>query len=257
MIDNPVKKALLERRLTLGSWIQIGNAAIAELLGNIGYEWIAADCEHTDISVESFSQLARGMEKYHTIPMARVSENSTMAIRKMLDAGAQGVIVPLVNNAEEARKAVMAAKYPPIGVRGFAFVRANQYGVNFDEYVAHANENIAVVVMIESKEAVDHIDEILAVDGIDGVFIGPYDMSGSYDIVGQTQHPIIKEACQKVVEACQRHNKAAGLHIVLPTQKNISEAIEQGFTFIALGMDTVFLNEAAKLAFQIGKEQMC
>ena len=191
-----------------------------------------------------------------TIPFARVRENDTLAIRQVLDAGAQGIIVPLVNTADEAKRAVAAAKYPPQGLRGFCFSRMNDYGTKFDEYAANANENIAVVVMIESKQAVENIDEILAVEGVDGVFIGPYDMSGSYGLVGQTDHPVIRDACRKVVKACEKHGKSAGLHLVNPTPEAISKTIADGFTFIALGVDMVFLNQAARTALNTARD-MC
>lgn len=253
VINNYVRKALLERKVTFGTWIQFDHSGIAEILANAGYDWIAVDCEHTDIDVKGFTDLARGMYGRGTIPLARVRENDILAIRQVLDAGAQGVIVPLINNAEEAKRAVAAAKYPPIGIRGFCFSRMNNYGENFDEYSKNANDNIIVVVMIESKEAVKNIDEILAVDGVDGVFIGPYDMSGSYGIAGQTSHPDIQRACKSVIDACQKHGKSSGLHVVKPVPEAIKKAIDDGFTFIALGVDTVFLNKASRAALKIAK----
>ena len=254
-VINKVRQALLERKVTLGSWIQIGPyPALAEILANAGYDWLGVDCEHSDIDVEGFTALARGMYGRDTIPFARVRENDTLAIRQVLDAGAQGIIVPLVNTAEEAEKAVAAAKYPPQGIRGFCFSRMNDYGTNFDEYAKTANENIAVVVMIESKRAVENIDAILEVDGIDGVFIGPYDMSGSYNLIGQTSHPEIQNACRKVVAACEKHGKSAGLHLVNPTPEAISKTIYDGFTFIALGVDMVFLNQASRAALNSAKQ---
>jgi 2-keto-3-deoxy-L-rhamnonate aldolase RhmA len=187
------------------------------------------------------------------VPMIRVRENDTLVIRQALDMGAMGVIVPLVSTAEEARKAVSAAKYPPQGERGFCFSRMNNYGDNFSEYLQTANDDIAVVVMIESKEAIANIDDILAVDGVDGVFIGPYDLSGSYGIPGQTSHKLVQDGCTRVLEACKSAGKAAGLHVVIPTEESIKKAVNDGFTFIAVGVDTVFLNEASKKAFAIAK----
>jgi 2-keto-3-deoxy-L-rhamnonate aldolase RhmA len=253
-IRNPVRKALIERKVTLGTWIQVGHPAIAELFCNAGFDWIAADCEHADIDVEVFSSLARGMYGRGSIPMVRVRENDTLAIRQVLDAGALGVIIPLVNTAEDAKRAVAAAKFPPMGVRGFSFFRANNWGVNFDEYAESANRDVAVIAMIESKQAVENIDKILEVEGIDGVFIGPYDMSGSYGITGQTSHPLIIEACRKVAQACMRKGKSAGIHIVKPTDESIRKSLEDGFTFIALGIDTVFLDQAARKTLSIAKE---
>lgn len=253
---NPVRKALLERKVTIGTWIQIGHPSVAELLANVGYEWIVADCEHTEIDVDIFTGLARGMKGSRAVPMARVRENDTLAIRQVLDAGAKGVIVPLVNSAEEAKRAVAAAKFPPEGVRGFALCRANGWGKDFGSYVKKANDDVAVVVMIESKQAIENIDEILSVDGVDGVFVGPYDLSGSYGITGKTRHPIIMDACKVVLEACKRKNKSAGLHIVIPDDDAIKRAIEDGFTFIALGIDCVFIDKSARAALQVAKESM-
>ena len=224
--SNKARKALLTRQTTIGSWIQTGSEAVAEVLANAGFDWIAADIEHTDIDISGFQSIARGMYGRGAVPMARVRENDTLAIRQVLDAGAQGVIVPLINSAEEAKKAVQAAKYPPAGVRGFAFCRANNWGVDFDSYAKTANNDVAVVVMIESKEAVENIDKILEVQGVDGVFIGPYDMSGSYGITGQTSHATIKKACEKVSKACEKHGKSAGIHIVLPEEDSVKKLLK-------------------------------
>ena len=243
---NKVKKALLNREITIGTWIQINHPVIAEILGNCGYDWVAADCEHTDIDIEGFTQIARGLYGRGSEPFARVRENDVLAIRQVLDAGARGVIVPLVGSAEEARRAVAAAKFPPEGIRGFSFCRGNNYGVDFDEYACQANQEIAVVVMIESKEAVDSIDEILDVDGVDGVFIGPYDLSGSHGIPGRTCDLLVQQGCQKVLKACQRVKKSAGLHIVIPTPEDIERALNDGFTFIAVGADIIYLNQASR-----------
>lgn len=253
MTNNAVRKALLERRPTIGTWVQIGHPAVGEIFGNAGFDWVAVDGEHTDIDVQGFTDVARGLYGRGPEPFIRVRENDTLAIRQMLDAGARGVIVPLVNNAEEARRAVAAAKYPPQGVRGFCFSRMNDYGVAFEDYVQNANDDIAVVVMIESKEAVEGIDSILAVEGVDGVFIGPYDLSGSYGIPGQTHHPLVQEGCRKVLDACKRAGKSAGLHVVIPTEENIAKALEDGFTFIAVGVDTVFLDEACRKALAVSR----
>jgi len=176
------------------------------------------------------------------------------ALHGPLDAEAQGVIVPLIENAEQAKKAVAAAKYPPKGVRGFCFSRMNNYGIDFEKYLENANDDIVVAVMIESKEAIENIDQILAVNGVDGVFIGPYDLSESYNIPGQTSDPLIKDGCKKVLDACKTAGKSAGLHVVLPTSEAIKQAIADGFNFIAIGVDTIFLNNAARQSLKIAHD---
>ncbi|MBQ7974464.1 MAG: 2,4-dihydroxyhept-2-ene-1,7-dioic acid aldolase [Clostridia bacterium] len=242
----------MNKELVVGTWLQTGDTVTAEILAECGYDFIAADIEHTSINEKDFVDFARAV-RGRTAPFARVENSDEMAIRRVLDLGAEGVIVPMVNNAEQARDIVSAAKYAPQGKRGFAFVRANKYGVAFDEYAKTANEQITVIAMVETKEAVENIDEILSVDGIDGVFIGPYDLSGSYGIVGQVDHQLIREAKVKVLESCRRHNKAAGQHIVNATRENVSEAIEQGYTFLALGTDTIFLNTEARKTIALVK----
>ena len=254
----PLRQALLERRVTIGSWIQAAHPAIAEVLANAGYDWIALDCEHSENDVREFAAIARAIYGRRAAPVVRVRENDTLVIRRMLDMGAQGVLVPLIHTAEDAMKAVSAAKYPPEGVRGYCFSRMNDWGVRFDDHIQKANDETAVVVMIESKEGVANIDAILSVEGVDGVFIGPYDMTGSYGVPGKVADPLIMEARDKVLEACRRHEKAAGLHIVLPSAQAIKKALVDGFTFLCIGSDMIGLNEVArsyrKTAIEAAKE---
>jgi 2-keto-3-deoxy-L-rhamnonate aldolase RhmA len=243
---NEVRKKLIEGGISFGTWMQIGHPAVAEILAECGYEWIAADCEHSEITIEGVAALARAMYGRNSLPMVRVKENDTLAIRQVLDAGAKGVFVPLINTAEEARKAVAATRYPPEGIRGFAYYRANDYGLNFKDYAETSNEETLVIVMIETKQAVENIEEIVAVPGIDGILIGPYDLSGSYGIPGQVDSPVMREAGKKVIKACIKSSKAAGLHIVNPDKKKIENALSDGFRLIALGMDNVFLMNQAR-----------
>lgn len=240
------RQKLLDREVTLGSWLQINNPTAAEVLANVGWDWIAIDIEHTDIDVVSLTALLRGMYGRGVAPIARVSTNDVIEIRRALDVGAQGVLVPFVSTAEGARKAVSAAKYPPWGVRGYSFSRANDWGTRFKEDVQTANDETVVITMIESREGVENINEIVAVEGLDAIFIGPYDLSGSYGIPGQTQDPVLQDACRRVVEACERAGKAVGLLVVHPTEDVVRAAIQGGYTLPCLGIDTVFLDEGAR-----------
>ena len=245
-MNKNIKKALMHRELSLGSWIQIGHPAIAEILVEGPFDWIAIDMEHTDISLKDMTNIFRVLNSYGVAAFARVRENDTLAIRQVLDAGATGVIVPLVNNAKEAAEAVKATKYPPEGVRGFAFCRANNYGESFDNYVSVANTETVVIAMAETKEAVDNIDDIVSVPGLDGVFIGPYDLSGSYGIPGEIDSHVVEKAIRKISNACRKKSKSIGIHVVSPTSERINNARDLGCNFLAIGMDTVFISSALK-----------
>lgn len=247
------KNLLKQREVILGSWIQIGHSISAEILAEVGFDCIVIDCEHTDIGVDGVTTLIRAMHGRSVAPLVRVRENNTLFIRQVLDAGACGIIVPLINNADEAKRAVLASRFPPEGIRGFAYFRANNWGVDFDAYIGKANQEIVVIAMIETKQAVENIDEILMVDGIDGIFIGPCDMSGSYGVTGQVSHPLLLDAYKKISDACRKHNKAAGLHLVKPDLTQFTREIKNGFSFFVLGMDTVYLTEMARNVFNMAK----
>lgn len=248
---NLIKDRLKEGHICYGTMMQFGDPGIAEVLSNAGYSWIAADMEHSDIDVAGFAAICRGMHGRGAVPLARVRENNTLAIRQVLDMGASGIIVPLVGSADEARKAVLAARHPPEGIRGISFHRANDYGANFENYVRESNQDVLVIVMIESRSGVENIEEILEVEGVDGIFIGPYDMSGSYGVVGQTGHPLVSDAVFRCAAACGRAGKAAGIHIAHPTRNLIEERRAAGFTLIGLGYDSLYLDKAARGALEL------
>jgi 2-keto-3-deoxy-L-rhamnonate aldolase RhmA len=249
---NIVRKALLERRVTVGSWLQIGHPASAELLDGVGFDWLAIDCEHGIIDLETATAMMRAMNR--AIPLVRVTENSAISIRRALDAGAGGVIIPMVNTPEEARRAVEAAKYAPTGNRGFGYCRANAYGYDFDNYLERANDEIAVIVQIEHTQAAQNIEQILRVEGVDGILVGPYDLTGSMGIPGQLENPKVKAILDRILEACLEAGKSAGIHDVRPTPDSVSHLIEEGFTFLAIGVDMVFMQTAAQNIIEFARE---
>ena len=246
MLNNPVKRSLKKRKKTFGSWMQIGHPVVAEVMSRTGLDWIVIDLEHASIDFESMINIIRAIQLNNCVPFVRLPENSQHYIQQALDAGAMGLIIPMVNSKEDAEKAVAAAKYPPQGKRGFGFCRANAYGIDFQSYVKIANDEIAVVVQIEHKDAIANIHDILKVDGVDGVFIGPYDLSGSMGIVGQLEHHRIKQSITQILKACKKYGKFAGLHVVKPSVVLVKQAIKQGFTFIALSIDTLFIDDGCR-----------
>jgi 2-keto-3-deoxy-L-rhamnonate aldolase RhmA len=164
----------------------------------------------------------------------------------VLDAGAGALIIPMVKTAAEAEAAVREAKYPPRGARGFGYSRANAHGANFADYIASANDEIAMIMQIEHKDALANLDAILAVDGVDGVFIGPLDLSGSMGLTGQLDHPDVVAALARYRAVCAAHRKTAGMHVVRPDAAGIRRALDEGYTMLALGLDNVFLQEGAR-----------
>ena len=249
MVNN-LRAKLLNNELSIGTWIQIGHPAIAEILAKVGYQWICVDLEHGSIVIESLANLMQVIEAKGAVPIARLPLNDPIWIRRSLDAGARGLIIPMVNSAEEIESAIRQAKYPPRGVRGYGYSRANTYGMDFDEYITDANETIAIIAQIEHKDAIENIESILQVPDLDAVFIGPLDLSGSYGKTGQLDCPEMREALQRYLDACKKYNKTAGIHIVIPDDKSIRDAIIKGYKLISLGVDGLLLERAARNALE-------
>jgi 2-keto-3-deoxy-L-rhamnonate aldolase RhmA len=247
-MKNRFRQALLEGAPTFGAWMQMAHPAPAEIFGRLGYDWICVDLEHGAIDIESMANIFRAVEAHGSVPVARLPYADTIWIKRTLDAGARGLIVPMVNSAEIARQAIRQAKYPPLGERGFGYSRANLHGMDFAEYIKDANCEIAIVMQVEHRDGISEIDSILEVDGVDGAFIGPLDLSGSFGKTGELDCLEMTEALAKFRRSCKAHGKAAGMHIVHPDAVNIEAALQDGYSMIALGLDNVFLAAGARLA---------
>ena len=254
-MKNKFRKALLNKKLTFGAWMQIGHPAIAEIFARAGFDWICVDLEHGAIEIETMTNIFRTIDAFDCVPIARLPLNDPVWIHRTLDAGAHGLIIPMVKTAAEAEKAVSEAKYSPQGVRGYGFSRANMHGIDFDNCINTANEEIAMIMQIEHAEAIENMDEIVKVDGVDGLFIGPLDLSGSMGITGQLDHPDMLNALKKYKEVSKKANKSYGMHIVRPNKGNITKVIEEGYTLISLGLDNVFLHESSKDVLNTARKQ--
>ncbi len=255
-MKNKLREALLSRKLSLGAWMQIGHTAVAEILACAGFDWVCVDLEHGAIGLETMAGIFRTLDAYECVPVARVPKNDPIWIRRSLDAGARGLIIPMVNTAEEAGAAIREAKYPPRGLRGFGYSRANMHGAEFDAYIAEANDEIAMIMQIEHKDAIDNLDVILEVDGVDGLFVGPLDLSASMGITGHLDHPDMTGALQEYRDACDAHKVAAGMHIVEPDDESIRKATDEGYNLLALGLDNVFIRQAATDALQAARQEL-
>ncbi|MFN0170280.1 MAG: HpcH/HpaI aldolase family protein [Bryobacteraceae bacterium] len=252
-MKNKLRKALLDRHLTLGTWMQIGHPACAEILAGLGFDWICVDLEHGAIDLETMANIFRTLDAFDCVPIVRVPWADPIWIRRSLDAGARGLIIPMVNTEEQARLAIRESKYPPMGQRGYGYSRANRHGLDFHAYINSANSEIPIIVQIEHKDAIANLDSILAVEGVDGAFIGPLDLSGSFGKSGDLDCPEMRAALAAFRDGCAKRRKSAGFHVVRPDGANVRNAIEQGYTMLALGVDNVFLAAGAATTLEAAR----
>ncbi len=241
MCQNIVKKKLKNGEPTIGSWIQLADPSVAEIMGQAGYDWIAVDLEHGQISTQNLPNIFRSLELGGTVPFARIAQSKPSDIKTALDAGSKGVILPNIKSADMLNKCIEAAYYPPLGTRGVGYSRANLFGKMFDKYTDSHKSELVIVAQIEDIEAVEHLDQILAVTHLDAIIVGPYDLSGSMGITGQFEHTDFINAMDSVFEKAKFAKIPMGVHIVLPDVQHLLDKINQGYQFIAYGTDAVFL----------------
>lgn len=240
------KEKLKNGQVTLGAWLMIGHPTVGELLAGEGFDWIAVDMEHTTIDIHTFYQLALAIKPRGSDIFARLHSCDPVQAKLILDAGADGIIIPSVNSAAEARQAVAMAKYPPQGFRGCSFSRATDFGRNLNHYFSSHNDKVVVVVQFEHIKALENADAILSTPGIDAAFIGPYDLSASLGKAGQFDDPQVRAAQEKILQACQRHGIPPGIHVVSQDGAKLRASINQGFRFIACGLDTLFILDSCR-----------
>lgn len=237
------RSKLKQGELLISPLITFSCPEAAEILAEVGYDWFFIDAEHTTFSPADLQAIVGRVS--HKIPsLVRLPAPEEVAIKKSLDLGAAGIIAPMVNSAKQAEDIVSWSRYSPEGTRGVGLGRAHGYGFNFDEYLAKANDEITVVVQAEHIDAVNSIEEIVKVPGVDAVLIGPYDLSASLKRIGEIDHPEVTGAIQHVTEVCQSNNMPLGLFGV--TVDAVKPYIDKGFTLITVGVDTVMLGQAAR-----------
>jgi len=241
-----IRQKLKKDENSIGSWLQIPHPSVAEILGQSGYDWVAVDMEHGSISTHQLPDLFRALELGGTLPLARLAQGHAKDCKQALDAGAGGVIVPQVESAEQLQSAQNACRWPPAGNRGVGVSRANMYGKHFTEYAIEAQSPL-LVAQIETIRAVDKLKEILSVEGLDAVFIGPYDLSASMNISGQFDNSSFKEVMNKILETCKKYKVPIGIHVVKPDLDELRQRIDEGFRFIAYSIDSVFLVHCSQL----------
>jgi 2-keto-3-deoxy-L-rhamnonate aldolase RhmA len=241
---NRLKRDLAAGKVCLGATITINSPAVAEIMSHIGLDWLWFETEHSSLTLENVLTMLQATNGADVSTVIRVPWNDKTMIKRALDLGPDGIIIPLVNTREEAEAAVRAMKYPPLGERGGGLGRAQCYGLHMGEYMETANNEVMLIPMIEHIRAVENIDEILKVKGVDSVMVGGLDLSGSMGMLGQTGDPKVEGAVQKVLASCKKAKVPCGIITVAPEQAN--ERINQGFTNIIMGIDVLFLHSAAR-----------
>jgi 2-keto-3-deoxy-L-rhamnonate aldolase RhmA len=240
-MSNSLRHKFRDGIFAFGTFATIDAPEIAELLSGCGYDFLLFDMEHSALSTQATQRLVLGGHG-QCATLVRVPDKATVWIKKILDTGCDGIVVPFVNSRSEVEQVVQAAKYPPLGARSVGISRAHGYGATFSEYVSKANDSVSLIIQIEHAEAVQNAKEILSVPGIDAVMIGPYDLSASMHLLGQVEHPEVQAAITHTREACH----AAGIPVGIFTMSSdrVPSLRAEGFNFVICGMDTCTLRNA-------------
>jgi len=228
----------------VGAWLSIGHPTVAEVTAAQDFDFVLIDTEHTPLELETVENMSRAVEAAEgdTNTLVRVPSNDPVRIKRILDIGVAGIMVPMIETVEEAEQVSAAVQYPPYGIRGVASGRATEYGDEFKEYVESANESIFTAVQIETRTGLENAEEIAAVDGIDAVFVGPADLSANLGIFAEWENSRLTEAIETVVDAAQQADVPVGTLVVDPD--DIEMRVEQGFDYLIVGKDTSHLSSA-------------
>jgi 2-keto-3-deoxy-L-rhamnonate aldolase RhmA len=232
------------RAPSFGTWISSSSLVNLDALRGMGFEWFMIDTEHASLNPETVAAMVALLGGAGPVPLVRVGNVDQYLIKQALDSGAHGILAPLVNTEGQARTVVAYAKYPPEGVRGAAAAAASRYGMDLASYLRSANAETFVGVQIETREALDHLEAIAQVNGIDMLFVGPQDLTLSLGFGDDRTNPKVREAMQRVVDACKHHGKVPGTLAVSSEEKKA--AVDLGFRFISLASDVRFLIHGAK-----------
>ena len=245
-MKNPLKEKLKRGETVIGTFVMMGHPDVTERLSRVGFDWLLLDSEHTPNSFEALQRMMQAMNGSDCVPMVRPQWNDPVVMKRVLDIGAYGVLIPWVNSRKEAENAVRYCKYPPEGIRGWGPRRAAMFD---PDYYKTANDELLITIQIETQEALDNLDEILSVPGIDACYIGPWDLSVSLGIgiPPDWKNPRYQAAFDKVLEASAKHGKPAGMFCL---SDNVEWAIEKGFRYNTVDIDDMFLVQGAGKALE-------
>mgnify|MGYP001422555022 CR=1 FL=1 len=241
-----IRAKLNKKKPSIGTFIQINSPEIAEIIASENFEWIAIDMEHGCINLNDLNNIFRSIDMYNKLPIVRLPNNDIILCRKVLDYGACGVIVPLVESGDQIKEIVKYSKYPPYGNRGVAFMRSNLYGKDFDLYYKQLSKLKLIIAMIENIKGLENLDDILSTKYLDSIFIGPYDLSASLGCPGDFNNKKFIAAINIIKSKCKKYRIPYGIHVVEPNKKTLTKTIKEGYNFIAFSMDTRFIIDSIK-----------
>lgn len=237
----------------LGTWLQLPCPDVAEIIARLGYTWAAVDLEHGAFSRNMLPDMFRSLERWGVLPFARLPEASMTEIKAALDSGAQGLVFPMIESRSQLDAAIEWSLYPsvifPKGKRGVGFCRGNLFGMDFTGHVdpvTGSEHDVVLVAQIEHIHALPHLDEIFSHPRLDAYMVGPYDLSASMGLTGQFEHPDFKRALECIEKKAEAYSLPKGFHVVAPEEKVLEQKIREGYTFLAYGIDALFLQSAGK-----------
>jgi len=234
------------KSLIIGSWIQIGDSEFTKMMIRADFDFLVMDMEHGSITENELPGLLQIFDGTNCIPIVRVANNDAILIRRALDLGAKGIIIPAVNSKEDVVKAENAIFYPKKGKRGIGYSRANNYGLDFNNYFKSSNDEIYFVVQIEDEIAIENINDIFSSNNIDAYIIGPYDLTGSMGIVGEFDNLKYLKNLEKIKASADIHGIKSGIHIVNPNVDELKIALKSGYKFVAYSTDALLLYDKCK-----------
>ena len=251
MLTNNLKSRLRSRDLIFGSWVSFAHPSITEIFASHNFDFLAIDMEHGTINLEQAQRIIAASQYYKVACLPRPVSHSNDWIKPLLESGADGLIAPMVNSSEELHELLNDVKYPPLGKRSFGINRAQGYGKDFDDYVSNWNKTSIFIAQIESKSAVDSIEKIVSNPDLDGIMVGPYDLSGSLGVPGQKFHPLVREAESKVIKACKERGISCGTQLSDFNKGSVQAALDMGYTFIIASSDLFVLEAWASNAEKV------
>ena len=254
MTSERIRQDIRNGKPVIGTWLQLPSPDVAEIVARLGYDWAAVDLEHGSFTRAHLPDVFRALERWGTLPFARVAEATRRDIKMALDSGARGIIFPMIESREQLDNAISWSLYPggkefSGGSRGVGFSRANAFGMDFPAHTHTENglgHNVVLVAQIEHINALPNLDAIFSHPRLDSYMIGPYDLSASMNLTAQFDHPDFLAALKTIEEKALIHKVARGYHVVAPDENLVKQRIEEGYTFIAYGIDSLFLQQSGK-----------